>query len=62
MIAILERGGHVGVIDGEFLVVEGVENALIVVEDFGSLRDASVLVYDQAVQAVGSLSSWSKFL
>jgi hypothetical protein len=59
LVAILKRGGHVRVVYGELLIVEGVEDTLVVVEDLGSLRDAPIFVDDEAISTINSLGGWS---
>jgi hypothetical protein len=58
----VECGGHVRVRYSEVLVIEGVEDAFVVLEDLVSLGDASVFVYDEAVTTVCPLGGCREFL
>jgi hypothetical protein len=58
LIAVLERGGHVGVGDLELFVVEGVEDAFVVLEGLDGFGNAPVFVDDEAIATVSALTEW----
>ena len=61
-VAFSERGGCICVVDGEFFVVEGVQDSFVVAESFVGLWNTAIFVDDETGAAVGAFASRSEFL
>jgi hypothetical protein len=62
LVAIWQRGRHVGVVNCDFLAVKGVEDGFVVCESFVSLGNTAILVDNQAGATIRAFAGLCEFL